>query len=516
MSAAASAAAHRPPPRSRIATFAISRPLWPALAITVLLTALRLGGTVDSDVAWQLWIAGRIHSGAHLYRDIIEVNPPLWFWMALPVDRLASMLHVRPEPVLAAAVGLLAMLALPAIDRLINGFAPQRRLLLLAYTALILIGLPWVHVGQREQLVLLGTVPYAALIAARRESRQVPPLLALAVGAGAALGFALKHYFLIVPALLELWLVSGLAGAWRWRRPENVAIIAVGSLYAGAILIWAPDFLTSIVPLIRLSYGMLGAPSARYLFGPFAIIALVSLFLLAALARPLTRGESRFSSAMLIAAIGFVAVYFVQSKGWTYHVLPMLGCASLALAALALESGAPKRPLHLVAPALLLLPFYLTAKEQLDPMLSSADLNGAVSGLQAGDSVGFLAIETAVPWSITLQHRLRYPSRYMGFWMINAVVSNESRRTPDPRLINLGKRVVADTVEDFTCTPPRRIIVARPRPGERGFDILRFFLRDPRFAALLSHYKVLSRTSIETYELVSALPRPSGPCRAGI
>jgi hypothetical protein len=100
--------------------------------------------------------------------------------------------------------------------------------------------------------------------------------------------------------------------------------------------------------------------------------------------------------------------------------------------------------------------------------------------------------------------------------MINAVVSNESRRTPDPRLINLGKRVVADTVEDFTCTPPRRIIVARPRPGERGFDILRFFLRDPRFAALLSHYKVLSRTSIETYELVSALPRPSGPCRAGI
>ena len=41
-----------------------------------------------SDVAWQLWIARRMHAGANLYRDIIETNPPLWFWMALPVDRL--------------------------------------------------------------------------------------------------------------------------------------------------------------------------------------------------------------------------------------------------------------------------------------------------------------------------------------------------------------------------------------------------------------------------------------------
>ena len=92
----------------RLVAIIASRPLWLGLAVTALLTILRIPGTVDSDVAWQLWIAGRIHAGANLYRDIIETNPPLWFWMALPLDRIANLVHVRIEGVLAAAVGCMA------------------------------------------------------------------------------------------------------------------------------------------------------------------------------------------------------------------------------------------------------------------------------------------------------------------------------------------------------------------------------------------------------------------------
>ena len=50
-----------------------------ALAITAILTALRLNDTVATDGTWQLWIAGQIHVGASLCRDIVETNPPLWF-----------------------------------------------------------------------------------------------------------------------------------------------------------------------------------------------------------------------------------------------------------------------------------------------------------------------------------------------------------------------------------------------------------------------------------------------------
>ena len=81
-----------------------ARPLTLALITLALLTAARVNGRVDSDVAWQLWIAERIHAGANLYTDIVETNPPLWFWMAVPVERLAALLDVRIESLLILAM----------------------------------------------------------------------------------------------------------------------------------------------------------------------------------------------------------------------------------------------------------------------------------------------------------------------------------------------------------------------------------------------------------------------------
>lgn len=90
-----------------------------ASVLAFLVAALRIWGGIDPDVASQLWIAGRINEGARLYRDILEVNPPLWFWMAVPVDRLASLLHLPAVTVLTALFGPLVVLALAATDRLL-------------------------------------------------------------------------------------------------------------------------------------------------------------------------------------------------------------------------------------------------------------------------------------------------------------------------------------------------------------------------------------------------------------
>ncbi len=118
MSGASSIAAATPRTPRAVAALA-ERPLWLALAVVAVVTAFRLSGTVDSDVAWQLWIAGRIHAGANLYTDIIETNPPLWFWMALPIDRLSALLDVRVEAVLVAAIGSLAALSILATHQLL-------------------------------------------------------------------------------------------------------------------------------------------------------------------------------------------------------------------------------------------------------------------------------------------------------------------------------------------------------------------------------------------------------------
>ena len=103
----------------------------------------------------------------------------------------------------------------------------------------------------------------------------------------------------------------------------------------------------------------------------------------------------------------------------------------------------------------------------------------------------------------------------MGYWMLNAIDANEQRSKPDPRLVGLSHQNIADTVGDFLCAPPVRIIVSRPPTGQPGYDILPFFLRDARFAALLEHYRVRSRTTFETYELSKPFAASTEHCRNG-
>lgn len=500
--------------RDRYVALARPHPLWIALAITAAVTILRLFDTVDVDVAWQMWIAGRLNAGATLYRDIIEVNPPLWFWMAQPVDAIAGPLGARSEQVLVVVIGAAAALSLAATDRLISDIAPTRRALFLGYGALSLMAMPWVHLGQREQIALIGTLPYTALIAARRQGKDVPIALAAFIGMSAALGFALKHYFLIVPAALELWLAAGLRREWRLLRPETVAIVFVGAIYAIAIALFARDYVIDMVPLIRLTYGIFGAPSLAKLFGLFALLGIGIVAFLTPYWRLVAKAP--LAAALVVAAAAFLLIYFIQAKGWLYHAIPVVGCASLALAALLAETQQPPRLLRLLSPAVLALPLLFAAQEQQHPAQPTPELVNSISGLKAGDSVAFLAVDNALPWSVTLQHRFRYPQRYMSYWMLNAIVTNERLGDPDLRLAQLGRTIISETVQDFRCVPPKAIIVARPGPHQNAFDILAFFRRDPQFNDLLSHYQARPWAGFQRFDLVSPLPAPRSPCRRGI
>jgi len=505
-----------PPPRlsARLAAMVTARPLLLALLVTTLVTAFRLTGSIDSDVASQLWIAERIHEGARLYRDIIEVNPPLWFWMALPIDRLATVFHLPATSVLIGAFGILVALSLAGTERLLRHIAAGPRALFLVYATLILAAMPWMHVGQREQIVLIGALPYAALIAARREARPVPASLAIGIGIGAALGFALKHYFLIVPATLELWLLCGLGRRWRPLRAETLAIAGVGAAYAAALTIEG-DYLTRIVPLVRLAYGQFGPRSMRFLFNPYLVIGAGLLAFTAAHARLLASRSSSVAATLFVACLAFAATYFIQFKGWPYHTIPFLGCVSLSLAALLAESASPPRLLRILAPPLLVLPLVASESEATHLTPDNRDALQAVAGLKPGDEVGFLVTDTAIPSMVSLKYGFRNPSRYNGIWMMHAVVHNELTGSRDPRIAAFGRQVVANTVVDFRCTPPKRIVAERPRPGSRrGFDIIAYYDRDPQFAELLAHYRMRSRTSLETYELASPwAPPPPSACR---
>ena len=502
----------------RLAEYVRANALLPAVLLVAVATLFRAQGTVDSDVAWQLWIARHLQSGAVLYRDIVETNPPLWFWMGVPVDWVARHLLVRPESALMAALAGLTMLSASVLNRLINDVAPGRRCFLVTAAAAAMLLIPWTDAGQREQIVLIGAIPYAALIAARRNNHPVPLWLAALIGAAGGLCFALKHYFLIVPALLELWLLANLTRRWRPLRAETLGMVAVGAAYAVAMIIFAPAFFTKILPMLRLAYGATGAPAIRYLFQPALVAALLTLAVVVAQARSLLSPKMAFAAAMFITSLGFAAAYFIQFKGWPYHAIPVVGSALLCLAAFV--TGSSPNWLKLAAPALLALPFGISLDTSLRAAsYSNHELELAVSGLRPGDGVGFIAEDSAAAWSVTLQHRLRYASRYNGFWMLRAVAANELKQRPDPRLAALGRSVVEQTIVDFRCIGPKRIIfVHLANRSADSLDLPAFFRRDPQFAQLMSHYRRINPPSpVEVYELSTPLPHnDQDHCRSGV
>jgi hypothetical protein len=74
--------------------------------------------TPTGDIVWRLYVAEQVAQGKVIYQDVIETNPPLWFWAALPWHYLGQMLGVTPYQVLAVGVTGLAMAALWAFNSL--------------------------------------------------------------------------------------------------------------------------------------------------------------------------------------------------------------------------------------------------------------------------------------------------------------------------------------------------------------------------------------------------------------
>ena len=139
---------------------------------------------------------------------------------------------------------------------------------------------------------------------------------------------------------------------------------------------------------------------------------------------------------------------------------PIIRCPCSAALHSRLRHYWPRPPrrrafLSIVAPALLVLPLVASASEATHPTLRNRDALAAVVGLHRGDEVGFLVTDTAIPSMVSLQYGFGNPSRYNGIWMMHAVVGNELKGNRDPRIAAFGRQVVANTVVDFRCTPPK-------------------------------------------------------------
>ena len=485
---------------------------WPEIigaASALIFATFFLNVIPGPDVAWQLWIAHQIRMGARLYVDIIETNPPLWFWEAVPLDWASALLRIPSHVLLVAATGCAAALSVWGTGRLLRYIPAPWRAMLLVYMALTLLLMPLIDTGQREQFMLIGALPYAALAAARREGRAVLPLSAVAVAVGASLGLALKHYFLAAPLLVELWLLASQRRAYRPFCPETITLAALAILYAGAVVTITPTYLTRMVAIDRLAYANIDSAGLSEMFRPIQVYWLIALAPLLVEFGALRR--SPLAAAMAVSTLGFGLAWLIQFRGFPYHSIPVSGCLMMTLACLVVENRGRLRAATLVTvPTILLMPLGFTAwygpnRDDFGP-ISRAML----AGVGPHESVAFVDYEAIFSWPLSLYRDAPYPSRQYGMWMLRAVAHDRGRT---PALARIGQQVVEETAQDYRCAQPVRIVFSRRRAY--GRDLESWFITNPAFADVIGHYRHIGTHLIfDIYQLKAPFPKPpASACR---
>jgi hypothetical protein len=492
------------------------RAAWPeALALLCWLGACFavMGIGVWHDITWQLWIARHLNAGVGLYSWIMEVNPPLWFWMAQPIDLLANATGLPALRLLLAAILLLIGLSLVLAARLSRDYPPRLRAVLycgmLLATVLITIG----DFAQREHLTLIAAIPYALLIARRAAGQHVSWQLVLATALLATPMFALKHYFALIPILLECWLIWRLRRQWRPLRIETITL-ALGALaYAAAILIFTPEYLADMVPGLRLAYGDLRMSVRVFLLNPMTLLLAASLFYFWHFRREL----QPVAQAMLLIAGAFLIAYILQAKGWTYQFTPIMAALFLAqllhLAqrpALSVMRRAERATAILMAGLALWSPLALGPyRNEFTPIYDRL-----LDETRPGMTAVMLTTKASRMWPMVDDTGLKWPSRYYHFWMMQAAANRlAAGQQLDGDLGNYLAQIRLDTVEDFTCNPPDFLIDDGASVDNVDFDMLAFFRAEPRFAALMEAYAVDQRLGPFTvYRRIASLPAPAGPC----
>ncbi len=471
----------------------------PAVAFLLMV----LAPPVNHDVAAILNFAERWVGGERLYRELIDVNPPLIFVLTAIPALIARWTPLDGVEALLICVLGCCLAAWRMTLRLRRGRAegPVEAAVLDALLPLACV-LAAYDVGQREQLMALFAIPYAFLAARRIEGLETPPRLAWAVTLSAALGFALKPHFLAVPALVEVLVLLRRGPAKALRDPLPWAMAGLWAVYLASIPLLFPKYFDFVVPLVvgyYLNTGNIG------LFDVVLTDKMGAAFLALACLVPvaLHRRAGAPAQALLMVGLGGLASAWVQHKGWSYHIVPMgMATALLAglLAARWLDRALPPgralaaAPGLAVAAALAVAAVHIRGESPWRQIWYGATRDGEMTTVLrrevAGERLLVLGPDIYPVYPALNYARARSTLRFMNLWLLIGAYQDCPEGQPryrDTWEMSRPEFLVYRTVaEDFARAPPAGVLVAKnsgiPRCGAEEFDPIAYFSRHPAFA----------------------------------
>lgn len=308
--------------------------LWALVILGLMIIGQMLQSRVhlNHDVSYFVHFSRWLLQGRPL-SDLLDGNLPMAWLLFMPSAALVQF-GLLDEPSAVRAVFWLYFLVSTALTiGVLSRLESRERAVAVGWIAafvLVATVAPGFSFGQREHACVLFGMPYLATAVLRLQGGSGPRnSIAVSIGLIAGIGFALKPYFLAVPALVELLLLARLGWRSLLVRSESLVLALTVLAYVVMAALLIPDYLKFTIELTRSTYWAYDTVNLPVLIERYFNVAQPAMY--GAVIALLTRTWSKQHTVMLLAGVGYSVSYFVQSKGFVYHAYPVLVCSTAFL-----------------------------------------------------------------------------------------------------------------------------------------------------------------------------------------
>jgi len=305
--------------------------LWAAVILALTLTGQLLQSRVhlNHDVSYFVHFSRWLLQGRTLGSDLLDGNLPMVWMLFMPAALLVQSKLLDEATavqwVFWAYFLISTALLIGVLSRLDGRDRAAASGWVVAFGLVATLG-PGFSFGQREHACVLFAMPYLAAAVLRLQGGQsLRTSIAVSIGLLAGIGFALKPYFLAVPALVELLLLARLGWRSLLVRIESLVFGLTVLVYVAMAALLIPDYLKFMIELTRSTYWAYDTANFAVILERYIQVAKPALY--GVLIALVTRTWSRQHTVMLLAGLGYTVSYFVQSKGYIYHAYPVLVCS---------------------------------------------------------------------------------------------------------------------------------------------------------------------------------------------
>ena len=461
---------------------------------------IRFRSELVSDAAWYLYVADGLLHGKTLYQDFVEVNPPLGIWLTVPIVWIANLASISSISVMWVSLFALIAASLTFINRYLQAgklASDNVRAAFLIAIAAALLFLPNEDFAEREHFLVLLFLPWLFLRLVEKSENNIGNFERLLIGICAGAAICLKPQAVGVPILVELALLVHRRNFAGILSPENIGAIVFTALYAAAIYVFTPIYLTEIIGLGTKAYLPFGGESTFAVFY-MAFWALLMLLVGFGLRRVIVQSNQNvlLLDVLLAASVGFMLAYFVQGKGFFYQCMPanILIFVACSWAAISIMLSSRKLNFLITIYAVLTLAFLYQQPQSYDninPMFGDALASQAPQAKSI--FIASTRIDHAFPFVV--KNHLQWASRLPYQWFVPYVVAKgeAAMNINDP----IRAKAIELTVSDLANFKPEIVFIDQPerQAQEPGgpFDYLKFWSADPRFASIWQNYHLKTK-----------------------